>query len=70
MGVNGNLTPELAEQILNLLSLVDEGNTTIMTDSFTRFVQTFPEHTKIASKIFLRETARPFRVYEEKESGH
>ena len=65
---NGVLTPELATKILTMMSGIDEGNETIMTDSFTRFIQTFPEHRRIAEQIYERENARPFRIYEERVS--
>ena len=65
---NGQLTPELAEKIYGILRLVDEGNETIMTDSFTRFVQAFPESKDIAARIYQKEIGRPFRPYEERVS--
>ena len=65
---NGELTPELAEKILGIMSQIDDGNETIMTDSFTKFIQAFPGHSKIAEKIYMREIGRPFRVYEERVS--
>jgi len=68
MSSNGELTPELAEKILNILSAIDDSNETIMTDSFTRFIRVFPEHLNIAKKIYERENSRPFRSYEERIS--
>ena len=65
---NGELTPELAEKILNIMATIDDGNETIMTDSFTKFIQAFPQHCNIAEKIYIREVGRPFRVYEERVS--
>ena len=66
---NGELTPELAERILNeILIKIDDGNETIMTDSFTKFIQAFPEYSKIVEKIYIREIGRSFRVYEERVS--
>lgn len=69
MNENGKLDAKLAELILDqILSKIDGGNETIMTDSFTRFINVFPEHRKIAEKIFARENARPFRTDEERTS--
>jgi len=65
---NGNLSPELAEKIYSLLSVIDSGNETIMTDSFTKFTQAFPETKDIANKIYQREVGRPFRTYVERAS--
>lgn len=60
---NGHLTPEQASKIFNELSKLDEGNETIMTESFGRFARLFPEHKELAKKIFSREALRPFREY-------
>jgi len=60
---NGSITPELATKIFNTLAQIDDGNETIMTDSFGRFIQLFPEHKMIAEKVFMRENARPYRDY-------
>jgi len=65
---NGNLTPELAEKLLNCLCQTDEGNEAIMTDIFTRFSNTFPEHMNLVNKIYQREVGRPFRTYIERVS--
>ena len=63
---NGQLTPEQAESLLNILKNVDEGNETIMTDIFTRLWNVWPEHRDIINRVYTKEVGRPFRVYEER----
>jgi len=65
---NGQLTPELAEKLLSMMSTIDDGNETIMTDSFTKFVNMFPEHQNIANRIYTREVGRGLKLYEERVS--
>lgn len=65
---NGNLSPELAEKLLLMMSQIDEGNNTIMTDSFNRFIRLFPDHRKIANNIYERETCKPLLSDEERVS--